>query len=131
MQNYQITTLGRAIDLNNTGNRIIIALALLIGISSFILEVINKSPTQVGLIKGASDAIIIFMVWAIAREIDPDHEMSSFVAVALSIPVIIIQEIQTITSLAWILLSLRAIDRSVGMQAGFGDKILIIALGIK
>lgn len=130
MQNYKITSLGRTIDINNTGNRIIIALAILFGISSSILEIINESPTQIVFIKGARSAIIIFMVWAIAREIDPDHEMSSFVAVALSIPVIISQEIQTIASLAWILLSLRAIDRSVGIQAGSGDKILIGALGI-
>jgi hypothetical protein len=126
---YKITSLGRSLDINNSRHRTIIILSILTGLSSSLFQMINKSALIDIFSEGIKAAIILFLVWAIAREIDPDHENSAFASVVLAIPIVIIQAGQPIVPLVWILLSLRTIDRSVGIKAGIVDSLIIIALG--
>ncbi|WP_406659984.1 hypothetical protein V7O66_09040 [Methanolobus sp. ZRKC3] len=127
---YRLTTLGRALDIKHSGTRKIIVFTLLAGIFSMLLQFTSETTLQTSLLLSFKAAMMVFLVWAIARELDPDHDNSSFVAVVFTIFNILFLGIQPLIPLLWILLLLRIMNRSVGMRAGIIDSFIIFILGI-
>lgn len=95
-------SLGRKIDINYGTNRLIISLSLLAGILGGIWTGEIKSGLYIGL--GT------FISWALAREVDPGHEKSAFVGVALSSLNIFYYERIEVLVIFWLILTMRMIN---------------------
>ncbi|MCM1986131.1 hypothetical protein [Methanococcoides seepicolus] len=129
MNKYEITTLGRKLDLKNPNNRLIIQLATLVTISALVFYLIITKEISSSFVYGIKAGITIFLLWAIAREMDPDHESAAFIPVILTLPHVIIFGLHPIFPLIWFLLLLRLVNRSTGAKAGIIDSLAILSIG--
>lgn len=129
MNKYEITTLGRKLDLEYPNNRLIIQLATLVTISALVFYLIITKEISTSFVYGIKAGITIFLLWAIAREMDPDHESAAFIPVILTLPHVIIFGLHPIFPLIWFLLLLRLVNRSTGAKAGIIDSLAILSIG--
>ncbi|WP_305065594.1 hypothetical protein [Methanococcoides sp.] len=129
MNKYEITTLGRKLDLEYPNNRLIIQLATLVTISALVFYLIITKEISSSFVYGIKAGITIFLLWAIAREMDPDHESAAFIPVILTLPHVIIFGLHPIFPLIWFLLLLRLVNRSTGAKAGIIDSLAILSIG--
>jgi len=131
MNNYKLFSLSRGLDIKNPTNRLIIILAIFTGFIASFFHALSTRSFDAASIYGLKTGVSVFLMWAIAREVDPDHDYSSFTAIALSIIGIIIFELQpNVLPLVWVLICLRIINQSVGMEPYIGDKIVVVAIAI-
>ena len=123
------TALGRPLDPSYKTNLAIIVVTLLVGVIAGGLTLLSTgnlgSAVSAGLLYGA----IAFAGWVISREIDPDHDLSAFVAVALALiaSLIIKPTSLDILPLALIIFITRMTSRVVGPRATFIDSAIVLA----
>ncbi|MBA2864011.1 hypothetical protein [Methanococcus maripaludis] len=121
MKNYKITALGRPIDISYLPNKIILQVIL----ASSILYYIYSKEAMLS-IWGCFN---LFLVWAINRELDPDHDYAAIISVLVYGIVFFISPINSsFLSLFWLLLILRSLNRSTGLKVLFSDYIFISIL---
>ncbi|MFW5886144.1 MAG: hypothetical protein ACOCUL_00165 [Bacteroidota bacterium] len=128
MKIEKLTGLGRPLDSKYPTNKAIsaiIIISILVGMS---IEWISGAAWYSGLFKGIGVGLSIFFAWAIARELDPDHDYSAFVVVFLSIGGIILWSQPGFLQLFWILLASRTVNRTTGLHANVLDSILVTGL---
>jgi len=126
---YEITTLGRKLDPEYPNNRLIIQLATLVTISALVFDLIINTEISASFVYGIKAGITTFLLWAISREIDPDHESAAFIPVIFTLPHVIIYGLHPIFPLTWFLLLLRLVNRSTGAKAGIIDSLAILSIG--
>ncbi|NPE28775.1 hypothetical protein HNV12_12580 [Methanococcoides sp. SA1] len=129
MNKYEITTLGRKLDLECPNNRLIIQLATLVTILAIVFDLIINKDISASFVYGIKAGITTFLLWAIAREIDPDHESAAFIPVIFTLTHVIIFGLHPIFPLIWFLLVLRLVNRSTGAKAGIIDSLVILSIG--
>ena len=76
------TGIGRPLDPRLASNRIAIAVGLLGTILALILQWMNGE--SINIIAAGAMGVGVFLAWAIARELDPDHPSSATFAVAIA-----------------------------------------------
>lgn len=82
MNLYEITGLGRPLDIAHRSNRTAISVTILSGISAALLSWLsNGSPDVMG---SGAVALGVFLAWAVAREIDPDRPSSATLAMLVA-----------------------------------------------
>lgn len=99
-------TLGRKIDINYPTNRLIVILSL-------IVTVIGWGITG-EILSGLSMGGGTFLTWALTREVDPSHEYSAFLCVALSLLNLFYYERIQLLVIFWILLMMRLVNGMTG-----------------
>lgn len=128
MEKYRITSINRPLDPNYPTNRLILITGIVvIAIASLFHFGINNTVFA-SMIYGLKSSIAIFLVWAISREVDPDHEIAAFVPVVLSFVPVIIYGMQPLIALYWLLLISRIVNRSTGLKSGIFDTITAILI---
>ena len=73
--------------------------------------------------------VSVFLTWAVGREIDPEHELASFVGLFLIIPGYWFLGAPELIMVLTMLLLLRMLNRSTGLPPKLLDSISIILLG--
>lgn len=126
----KITTIGRPLDPEYLTNKLIAIIALLTFAVIVLASAINGETSYASLITGIRTGLLIFLLWAISRELDPDNEWSAFVTVFLALVVSIFSEIPSLLSFVWLIILLRTVNHSTGMPAGMMDSLLVAMLGI-
>lgn len=126
----KITTIGRPLDPDYLTNKLIAIIALLTFAVIVLVSAINEEINYTSLITGIRAGLLIFLLWAISRELDPDNEWSAFVTVFLALVVSIFSEIPSLLSFFWLIILLRTVNHSTGMPAGIMDSLLFAGIGI-
>lgn len=130
MEIYRITSIGRPLDPGYPTNRMIILICAIVMVIASLFRLSLDNTASTSIIYGTKAGIAIFLVWAISREIDPDHEIAAFVPVIISLIPVILFGVQPVLPLFWLLLILRIVNRSTGLKAGILDTITVILLSI-
>ena len=119
-----MTSLGRSIDLTYPSNRLAVIASALAA-----LIVAAGAALGVGIAAGPIAAAgAVFISWAIARELDPDHSTSAGIAMALSfLAIILLGEVSLFLG-AGILLGTRMISGTVGASLRGID--IVVLLGV-
>ncbi|NPE27267.1 hypothetical protein HNV12_04665 [Methanococcoides sp. SA1] len=130
MDKYEITTIGRKLDMGYPNNRRIIHLATLVTISAIMFDFITNKDISASFVYGIKAGISTFLLWAISRELDPDHETAAFIPVIFTLTHVIIFGLHPIFPLIWFLLLLRLVNRSTGAKAGIIDSLAILSIGV-
>lgn len=125
---YRITSIGRPIDRRHPTNRAIAALTLGVALVDGLVRVLAGSPPPQAFVGGLVVAAAFFLAWALAREIDPDHDVAAFVAAILSVVASLGLERPDFAAIFLVLLGLRIVNRSVGPAAKPGDTVFILLL---
>lgn len=124
----RFTALGRPVDRRYPTNRAIASLSLAVAIVGFAIRRLTGAPPSQAFLDGLLIAAGFFLAWAIARELDPDHELSAFAAAGLSlIPSFVLGRPDIAATLLTLLL-LRVVNRTVGPAARPLDTIAILGL---
>ncbi len=74
---------------------------------------------------GFGAGISVFFAWAVCREIDPDHELSAFVAAGLTLVGVFFFYPPAFLGVVWLLLMLRIVNRTTGVPAFLLDSVIL------
>ena len=132
MDATRFSSIARPLDLKDKTNLIILILTIFTGVAGTFIKMPEGLTLLPSFLWGLSAAFMIFISWAISRELDPDYPYSAFVAVGLmGLAVIFVQKLSPdFLLLLFLLLLFRLINRSVGPPARVSDSLLILGLGI-
>ena len=130
MRLADISALARSVDPRYPTVGAILALSLVTTAGGAAFQLVQGSGLQEALLWGVSAGLAVFLAWALGRELDPDHERSAFVGAGLSLAGRVFFGTPALLALAWILLVLRLVNRSTGLQAKIQDSLGILGLGL-
>ena len=108
------------------------AIALLtVGVTavSSVVQLLTGQGWFPSLLWGVSAGLSVFLAWALARELDPDHDLSAFVAVALMLGGLFVFGLPELLPALWMIVTLRLVNRVVGPPAKISDSLLELGLG--
>jgi hypothetical protein len=124
-----ITSLARPLDLTYPTNKAIAVLSLLVfGGGGTLVWMAGSSSVLGSVSKGFIAALAFFLAWAIARELDPDYDLSAFVAAGLALIGMIFWGLPRILVLLWVLLMARLVNRTTGLPARRLDSVALLVL---
>ena len=125
----RFTHLGRPVDPAYPTNAAIAALsvATLIAVSLWQL-LYRDSGFMSALIQGGQLAGVVFLTWALGREVDPDANSVAFLAIAPAVVLSVLVGVPDFSLLFLALLLLRVVNRSIGLPAKRSDSLLVLAL---
>ncbi|MGD2206818.1 MAG: hypothetical protein PVH17_08570, partial [Anaerolineae bacterium] len=129
MKFSDITALGRPIDPNYPTNRAIAALTLVVMIGGAAYRLFAGAALFDSMLWGVGAGLAVFLAWALARELDPDHALSAFVAAGLMLIGLFFLEPPNLLMLFWLLLVLRIVNRTTGLPARPLDSLAVLGLG--
>ncbi|KGK99797.1 hypothetical protein LI82_00935 [Methanococcoides methylutens] len=124
----RITSINRPLDPTYPTNRLIIGIIVIVLVVASLFHLSLSNTTIISIMYGITGGTSVFLVWAISREVDPDHDISAFVPVILSFIPVVVFGIHPVLPLLWLLLTLRIVDRSTGLKAGPFDTISVLLL---
>lgn len=121
-------TLGRPVDPRHPTNLalLIVLAAVLAGV--VIVRLTAGAALLDGLYGSLRATLAVFLAWALAREIDPDHPLSAFVATALALPAALLLPPAVLLLSFLLLLPLRTVNRTVGLPARPADAAVTLGL---
>ena len=123
------TSIGRPVDPAWPTNRAIVIVSLLGAAgTAAVTAVIARDPVPESLLAGVVVGAAAFLAWALARELDPDHDLAAFVGAVLVMPTVLILGSFGFASILLLLLALRIVNRTVGPPARPLDTIAVLGL---
>jgi hypothetical protein len=125
-----LTAVGRPVDPRYPTNLAIAILTVLVSVGAAACQWVDGATLLDGALWGIGAGLAIFLAWALARELDPDHEFSAFVAAALAIVALAALGPPQLLPLFWMLLTVRILDRTVGLPARPLDSLAMLGLGL-
>ena len=126
----RITGIARSLNFKYPTNRaiiIIVASAFLLGT---LVQVLLDSTFSESIIWAFGAAGSVFFSWALARELDPDHNASAFISVAFVVPTLFFANLPTLLVLVWFLVIIRILNRITGITPTLLDLVVIIVLAV-
>ena len=130
MRLADISALARSVDPRHPAVGAMLALSLVVAVGGAGLQLVQGSSPQEGLQWGINAGLVVFLAWALGRELDPDHELSAFVGAGLSLAGLLLFGSPALLALAWMLLALRMVNRTTGLPAKIQDSLGILGLGL-
>jgi len=128
MQLTDVTALARPIDPRYPTNLAISVASLVVAAGGAVYRVTSGDGWLDALLWGVGAAFAVFLAWALARELDPDHDLSAFVAAALAVIGLISLGQPALLPLFWLLLLLRVVNRTTGVPARPLDSLGVLGL---
>jgi hypothetical protein len=122
------SSISRSIDLSYPTNKAIVILTLLSFLGILCIQLISGKEVYSAFYAGLKGGGSIFLTWALAREIDPDNELSAFVAAFLGFAGFLFFPSPLLLVLVLEILLLRIINRSTGMPSKTLDSFAVLLL---
>ncbi|MFU8793969.1 MAG: hypothetical protein ACNA7Z_01170 [Dethiobacteria bacterium] len=95
---------------------------------TLLIFIYTGKPFTTALIGAFSSATVIFLSWAVGRELDPANEWSAFIALPLLYFAYFTAGSPSLLVLLFIILSCRLINRTIGLQPFRSDSLLLVML---
>jgi hypothetical protein len=127
LSNY--SSLVRSIDPRYPTNLAIVFISTITGGIFFLISIVQGAGIQASFSSGLAAAFSVFLTWALSREIDPDHDLSAFVGLALVLPGYWLLGRPSLLLILSLLILIRTINRSTGLPAKILDSLLLLGLG--
>jgi hypothetical protein len=125
-----LTSLGRVpIDPRHPTNLAIGALALGTTLAIVAFRYHSGEALMESAAQGIGAGFFVFLTWALGRELDPDHDLSSFVGTGLVLVALWFVGAPSFTLILWLLVVLRIVNRTVGLPAQTLESIAVLGFG--
>jgi hypothetical protein len=129
MKLNQISSIGRPIDPNYPTNRAIALLTIGVMTAGAAFQFFaGRSLAQSG-VWGMQTGLAVFLAWALCRELDPDHDLSAFVAAGMALVGSFVCGAGSLGSIFWLIVLLRIVNRTTGLKATLLDSLGVLGLG--
>jgi hypothetical protein len=129
MRLSDVTALGRPIDPNYPTNRAIAALTIVIIGGGTAVQLLMGTAWLQSIQWGVGAGLSVFLAWALARELDPDHDLSAFWGAGLMLIGLFFFDLPSLLMLLWLLIVLRILNRTSGLSARVLDSLALLVLG--
>jgi len=129
MDIYKYSSTPRPLDKKYLTNRIIGLAVPLVIIGSFLYQLVTGTGLLDALLWGTGGGLVVFLSWALCREMDPDNDYSALLAAIFSLAGIFLLGIQGIPVMILYLFSARILVRTTGIKAKWADSVLLLLLG--
>lgn len=130
MRLSDVTAIGRAVDPRYPSNVAIAILALLATVGAAAWRWLDGATLVDAAVWGISAGLSLFLGWALARELDPDHDLAAFVGVGLTLVSLPTLGLPQLLPLLWFLVVARVVNRIVGLPARPLDSLALLGLGL-
>jgi hypothetical protein len=125
----KITSVARPIDPSYPSNRAIAVLTIVVMVGGAIFELLTGGGWIESGLQGIGVGLAVFIAWALCRELDPDHDLSAFVAAGLALGGLFLWDLPHFGVLFWLLLMVRIVNRTPGAPATVLDSLAVLGLG--
>ena len=129
MKLKDVSAILRVLDPRLPTNLAIIVLSAVVGAAALLYRLVAGMSLFDSLIWSVGAGFTVGLTWAISRELDPDHDLSAFVAAALAIAGLIVFGLPSLIIHLWLLVLARVVIRPVGFSARLLDSLALLALG--
>ncbi|MEJ2210545.1 MAG: hypothetical protein P8129_16115 [Anaerolineae bacterium] len=130
MDMSDVTAVGRPVDPRYPTNLAIAIITALVAVAGAAWQWLTGATLFGGALWGIGAGLAVFLAWALARELDPDHDLSAFVGAGLTLVALPFLGLPQFLSLFWMMLALRIVNRTVGLPARPLDSLAILGLGL-
>lgn len=128
MNHRSFSGIGRPLDFSYATNRWIVAISLAAGAAAFVVAIAGGIGWIDSVIDGALTGGTVFLTWALGREVDPDHPISAFLAVALVSTAVFVYELPSVVLALWLLMALRIVNHTTGLPPSLPDSLAFLLL---
>ena len=123
----QFSHIGRMIDPRYPTNLAIIVWCAIVGAVMLGFRLVSGADIIQAGIASVLAGVTVFVTWAFAREIDPQEQLSAFVAVGLmSIALFVVDVGFNLLVMFYLMSMLRILNRTVGLPATLPDSVLLL-----
>jgi hypothetical protein len=127
---YQYTSIGRPLDPAWPSNRAVLFLLPLAAVLGAALAWAQGGSLGEVLLRALNVALVLFVTWALARELDPDDPSVAFISLAVGVLVAVTMESPAVLAAFAALGLVRIVNRSTGLAARKTDSVLLALLAI-
>ncbi len=125
---FGISTLGRPVDPRFPTNKAIAVFAAIAFIGGAIWGWFEFGALGPAASWGAQLGLAVFLSWALGRELDPDHNVSAFVAAALVLVTFVLFRSVGLWSIGLAVPLARLVNRTIGPPARHSDIVIVLLL---
>jgi hypothetical protein len=126
----RLTSIGRPLHPKYPSNLAIGALTTLAIIGGAIYRFAVGVGWLESIFWGFNFGFAIFLTWALARELDPDHPPSAFVAVGVVLIGALVMGSPALLPNLWFIITIRIINRTFGPPAKILDSLTVLGLSL-
>jgi hypothetical protein len=130
MRFTDLTAIGRLLSPRVPTNVAIVLLTVLVTAGAAAWQWLDGAPLLDGALWGIGAGLAVFLAWVLARELDPDHDLSAFVGAGLALIALPALGLPQLLPLFWMVVAVRVINRTVGLPARPLDSLALLALGL-
>jgi len=127
---HKYSALARPVEPKYPTNLAVVILLPLIAVGLFVWSLIGGAGLSAALPAGLLGALAAFLVWALGREMDPDHNATAFLAMALAVLAMVLGYGFDLLTLGALMFAVRLVNRTVGPSAKIGDVITLVLLNL-
>lgn len=125
---YRLSGVARPVDPNYPTNKAVLILAPLVLILAGVWSLVQGASLVDAGLAGLNAGLVVFLCWALTRELTPDDNPAAFLAVVIALAAWARVGPQSIWMLAAALIAARLVNRSTGLPAKLSDSI-VVAIG--
>lgn len=122
---FRFSGLGRPLDPAYATNKAVLLFAPVVFLLGALYAYFGDAEIGDALRAGLNASLLLFFSWAVTRELTPDDNAAAFVAVGIALVVWPRVGLQSIVTLAAILMAVRLVSRSTGKPATKVDSLLV------
>jgi len=127
---YQYTSIGRPLDPSFPTNRAVLVLMPLAAVVGAAADWYRHADPMLAVQQAVLFALVVFVSWALARELDPDDNAAAFISLGSGLLVSLVLGSPGVL-IAFVTLGLvRIVNRSTGLTARRSDSIVLMILTI-
>ena len=121
-------TTGRPLDFNYKTNKVIAIVSLFTLIAGIVFQLVTGKAFLNSLLWAAGAGAAVFLTWAIARELDPDHHWAAFPGVVIMLIALPLVGLPGFILLFWLLTATRVLNHTTGLRPGLADSVVLTIL---
>jgi len=126
----RISGVGRPLSFKHLTNRAIIIIVTSVFILGTLTKLVMGDSLVVSVVWAFGAAASIFFAWAIARELDPDSNVSALISSTLMLAALFFVGLPALLTLFWFLLVIRILNRITGIAPKPLDLAVVIILAV-
>ena len=126
----RVSGIGRPLSLKYPTNRAIIIIVASVFILGTLTKLVAGDSFIASIVWAFGAAAALFFAWALARELDPDSNASSFISAALMLIALFFTDLPSLLALFWFLLITRILNRITGVAPKPLDLAGVIILAV-
>jgi hypothetical protein len=124
----RFSAIARPVDPKFPTNRAVMGVTMALAAFEFLRSLLAGSDWPASAFAAAGLGLTVFLTWAICREIDPDRDLSAFVASGFAFVGVLLWGLPDLAVIFWLLLTVRVVNRTTGLRATALDFIAVLSL---